>query len=1085
MSGKPYCIHPFYFLGMFDLADLDVWVGRVDRLSGSGNAMVKSHQTEPFHGVSTDLNGQTNLGPLPSDVVGEQVLFFYEGGTYGLCLDEEWISEEYLARMSSKAGFPAGKWKTRAAIIDASSPDGVSEGEIYTAIPWAGEQWSKPGDKYPSVVKLKPEDIGSNDERVYLGVVKGSVPPGEFPFTVQAMETRGVKVLVEARTIELASGVPKVGEVCVVRTKEASEEGTVSVYEADRPVRVLIRDVEYPLDGSLNVRITEQHASHLIAEPELRDIDQPETISASDIDLDSPDTTSRIIISGEPIDIRPLPAGVPRPEEIIVFDKIQEALVGAWNVQAVSGGHGEISAGERIDLDVSSVNENRIFGFREDFPIVCHVDVDPPTELQGVSLRVTIRSIAPDRATATLTASSFEEGDVVSVTPIGSRGGDMFSVTNGHLIRVSSSEQVPLEETFRAGIESSGTIPRASVRFLPEFQSEKDHTTQIRLPSTTGKVVFIDGIPVKTSDLLNLTTSVTLGIDTVNADHLVPSLTALPDSQVPDVGDCLLATVEEPTDNVIISAVGERLPIELLKPPSTKIDQTYVRVIEHESDKLRAVVTTTTDDKSIKGFSEQFELTARLISMGEYSLARSILAVARVQLPSDYPTISAIVDARYALLSSTELLSKNADSSTIEILHKACDKLSNRGDIDASGNLSRLLDAYELEVKAAIACADAYENVNRGNKNPLQAIARGVEAKQPVEEAIEKLQQASRQMKATEFESSSPSPEILHFLRRFEEGFSYPIPQLSSWRMKHEARTTRNDSLNTILPVSTESIVNEPSYFEVTATDRAPEHVWERPALTDETIQHTAIGEEPQVAPELIQNTSSDADNGQTSGDAAIETTADTTLDPTLHPDEPSASPEKTTTDVALEESSQAAADEQETSAYTPASGEVASADSSIVGESSGSVPSSDVEQSDSAQATIVDEIPEVTSELRQLREQAEEDATENPIKQKNTASRESQYQRSSKVREYALTRANGQCEACNSIAPFKKPSGDPFLEVHHVDEIGQGGADSPALVVAICPNCHREIHYGKDGNQLNKELRAKLNKGLGDVGAA
>lgn len=63
------------------------------------------------------------------------------------------------------------------------------------------------------------------------------------------------------------------------------------------------------------------------------------------------------------------------------------------------------------------------------------------------------------------------------------------------------------------------------------------------------------------------------------------------------------------------------------------------------------------------------------------------------------------------------------------------------------------------------------------------------------------------------------------------------------------------------------------------------------------------------------------------------------------------------------------------------------------------------------------------------------------------------------------------------------KSNGEPFLEVHHVDELGEGGSDDPSRVCAVCPNCHQEIHHGKDGEDLNNRLRERLENGLADVG--
>lgn len=63
--------------------------------------------------------------------------------------------------------------------------------------------------------------------------------------------------------------------------------------------------------------------------------------------------------------------------------------------------------------------------------------------------------------------------------------------------------------------------------------------------------------------------------------------------------------------------------------------------------------------------------------------------------------------------------------------------------------------------------------------------------------------------------------------------------------------------------------------------------------------------------------------------------------------------------------------------------------------------------------------------------------------------------------------RANGICERCGKPAPFLRPNGEPFLEVHHVEPLAEGGPDTVDNAVAICPNCHRECHYGANAGEI------------------
>lgn len=85
-------------------------------------------------------------------------------------------------------------------------------------------------------------------------------------------------------------------------------------------------------------------------------------------------------------------------------------------------------------------------------------------------------------------------------------------------------------------------------------------------------------------------------------------------------------------------------------------------------------------------------------------------------------------------------------------------------------------------------------------------------------------------------------------------------------------------------------------------------------------------------------------------------------------------------------------------------------------------------------------------------------------------------YPRSDVVKAFARRIADGVCQGCGEPAPFIDTNGEPFLEVHHIQRLSDGGADDPANVIALCPNCHRRVHYGQDGEAFDRELRRKAN---------
>jgi len=72
-------------------------------------------------------------------------------------------------------------------------------------------------------------------------------------------------------------------------------------------------------------------------------------------------------------------------------------------------------------------------------------------------------------------------------------------------------------------------------------------------------------------------------------------------------------------------------------------------------------------------------------------------------------------------------------------------------------------------------------------------------------------------------------------------------------------------------------------------------------------------------------------------------------------------------------------------------------------------------------------------------------------------------YKRNADVIAEVLSAAKGVCERCKTKAPFiRKKDDTPYLEVHHKKTLAEGGKDTVGNSQALCPNCHRELHFGK-----------------------
>ncbi|WP_407674741.1 HNH endonuclease [Paraliomyxa miuraensis] len=84
-------------------------------------------------------------------------------------------------------------------------------------------------------------------------------------------------------------------------------------------------------------------------------------------------------------------------------------------------------------------------------------------------------------------------------------------------------------------------------------------------------------------------------------------------------------------------------------------------------------------------------------------------------------------------------------------------------------------------------------------------------------------------------------------------------------------------------------------------------------------------------------------------------------------------------------------------------------------------------------------------------------------------------FDRDSNVVAFVLHRAGGQCEGCGQEAPFLNGNGQPYLEVHHVQRLADGGADEPENAIGLCPTCHRRAHYSCDREEFTLLLQARL----------
>jgi 5-methylcytosine-specific restriction enzyme A len=83
---------------------------------------------------------------------------------------------------------------------------------------------------------------------------------------------------------------------------------------------------------------------------------------------------------------------------------------------------------------------------------------------------------------------------------------------------------------------------------------------------------------------------------------------------------------------------------------------------------------------------------------------------------------------------------------------------------------------------------------------------------------------------------------------------------------------------------------------------------------------------------------------------------------------------------------------------------------------------------------------------------------------------------RDNRVRAHALKRAKGRCEYCR-VQGFRPTNGGFYVEAHHIIALCDSGRDTVDNVIALCPQHHRQAHYGANAESMESEFIRILKK--------
>ena len=132
------------------------------------------------------------------------------------------------------------------------------------------------------------------------------------------------------------------------------------------------------------------------------------------------------------------------------------------------------------------------------------------------------------------------------------------------------------------------------------------------------------------------------------------------------------------------------------------------------------------------------------------------------------------------------------------------------------------------------------------------------------------------------------------------------------------------------------------------------------------------------------------------------------------------------------------------------------------------------IEDRENQKAIVKTDFERDVDNFRQNKSLPEPDGNRSPRKQNKETTT---YDRDPKVVAWVLNTSKGVCEVCQSNAPFTKSDGQYYLEVHHLRRLADGGTDRTTNAVAVCPNCHRELHYGNNKASILENLYRNVDR--------
>lgn len=1035
--------------------------GVVDRISGRGNAML-----QPDGGGE-----EKNLGNLPRSIVGEKVTALTLKGIWAVCLNPEYTDKEYLSSFLDRGLSP--RYITESEIAEWGDENAKS---TFSNLLTEGDFRSAPPRDLTGGDVIEVEFLESDSENRWLAHYQSTIVYVEAPFAAAGL-TLEVTVTTVAESYVNANISPPiepqkevtVGDELRVEPQVHDGEDTYAVFKG---IPVHIPEICYPTGKEVAVGVKTVSNIHIAAS--FSAIDRESLpLEGTTISLDQSPKVGTSLIDARPFNIEsPLLDDI-RSSDICVTGITSTEIESVYDFR----GSVSVDSGDEIVAEVEKVYTNQIIGRYQKMPVVFSHEGRLSNALIGENIAVQVDEVHPDRLIVSLAApnsSSVGSGEDHWITVLG-RSSDHaltlieqtpIAVASSHLLQKGDELRVQLTEVHQGCIEGS-------VADLPDCPSEGG---EIRLSSPGGSTyTLFNGIPVTVPEDLSIKTEVRLGVEAVNSDSILATVHGLPLGDPPDVGEDIVASIVHSSSSGTF-ALSDGIPVLLPIYGVSKGAEVVVRVTEVKAAYIQGFIASVESDEGIIEFSEY----QGYVQSGTRDIRRESFADAAVHFNAAAEIgaeVSGITAAAPKYAGALSVVINSIRSGDIADAENAVEDAIEMVPEDIEDEEMQIpTEVSRLRLQAVGLLLEAIQGVSdRHNSNPLQHIYQESVARSPLREATQVLQEARTMAQGTQYEEMVPGILLKRVLWLADGEFSSSVHDLSGW--------TPDASPDMEEFVWAYQFLEDAPNMEGDAS-LGPEAAGEQVELSSLGADVDIDRDEPPAA-ETVEPDSADTEPVDVDGSVATETRSDEGPGSEVRggsvqrsPDDSSASDDEEDRDEVEDTAVQVETVDKSSHASMLDTSSPETEESSATEKSAAT--------SDSPLKVVTDVEPaEGDTDLSELRTEAEAKASSDPVRDTSpeTTTVGSRYQRAPEIRDYALARADGLCECCGDPAPFRKPGGEPYLEVHHVDELGEGGEDHPDKVVALCPVCHKRVHHGEYGSSINSQLAEKLEDGLADVG--